>query len=129
VFAQLARHTFLPFFQTFELPQGIYALPIDDHVRNAYAHNAVLAKATRPYLTPLYGALRAKNPVSYSGKSRAFREENKRDFKVTCQKSIDVILIDDIVTTGCTLQEAHAALKNEGINVLFALVLADVKEN
>lgn len=129
VFAQLARHTFLPFFQTFELPKGIYALPIDDHVRNGYAHNAILAKATQPYLTPLYGALRAKNHVSYSGKSRAFRQENKRDFNITCSKGIDVILIDDIVTTGCTLQEAHAVLQREGINVLFALVLADAREN
>lgn len=128
VFAQLAHHTFLPFFQMFELPQGIYALPIDDHVRNGYAHNAILAKVTKPYLTPLYGALRAQNRVSYSGKSKAFREENKRQFNVTCPKNIDVILIDDIVTTGCTLQEAHAVLKNEGINVLFALVLADAKE-
>ena len=45
------------------------------------------------------------------------------------KENIDVILIDDIVTTGSTLEEAHDALKKHDVNVLFALVLADAKEN
>lgn len=129
VFAQLARHTFFEFCKAFDLPGDIYAIPIDDHVRNNYAHSAILAKATRPYLKPLYGVLRAQNIVSYSGQSKAFRHANKRDFKVTCQRGIDAILIDDIVTTGSTLEEAHHCLKQHEVNVLFALVLADAKES
>ncbi len=130
IFAQLSKHTFYAFLKTFQLPLGIYAIPIDDHVRHGYAHSAILAKATQPYLKPLYASLRAQNQLTYSGKSKAFRKENKRQFVFTCkEKGIDAILIDDIVTTGCTLEEAHEVLKKEGVNVLFALVLADAKEN
>lgn len=128
IFAQLGHHTFHAFLKTFELPKGVYALPIDDHVRHGYAHSAILAKATKPYLTPLYASLRAQNHLSYSGQSKAFREANKRNFRVICQEGIDVILIDDIITTGSTLKEAHQALQTRGVNVLFALVLADAKE-
>jgi len=98
-------------------------------VRHGYSHSAILAKATKPFLTPLYGSLRAQNHESYSGKSRAYRQANKRNFIFTCKDEIDAILIDDIVTTGSTLEEAHATLKKHNINVLFALVLADAKEN
>lgn len=129
IFAQLGTHTFFKFLKTFALPKGIYAIPIDDHVRHGYSHSAILAKATKPFLTPLYGALRAKNHESYSGKSKAYRKANKRDFVFTCKDKIDVILIDDIVTTGSTLEEAYETLKKHNINVLFALVLADAKEN
>jgi len=129
IFTQLGAHTFFEFFKTFALPQGIYAIPIDDHVRHGYSHSAILAKATQPFLTPLYGALRAKNHESYSGKSKVFRQTNKRDFIVTCKDEIDAILIDDIITTGSTLEEAHETLKKHNVNVLFALVLADAKDN
>ena len=129
IFAQLGKHTFFEFFKTFELPRGIYAIPIDDHVRHGYSHSAILAKATQPYLMPLYGSLRAQNHISYSGKSRAYRKTNKRDFIVNVEMKRDVILLDDIVTTGCTLEEAHDALKKHDVNVLFALVLANAKEN
>lgn len=128
IFTQLGRHTFFEFLKTFELPEGIYALPIDDHVRHGYSHSAILAKATKPFLKPLYASLRANNTQSYSGKSKAYRQTNKRDFVLTCKSGMDVILIDDIVTTGSTLEEAYEALKKHGTNVLFALVLADAKE-
>ena len=128
VFKQLGRHTFFEFLKTFDFPQGAYAIPIDDHVRHGYSHSAILAKATKPYLEPLYGKLRAQNHESYSGKSRAYREKNRRCFEVHCEEGCSVVLIDDIVTTGCTLEEASEALQDKGINVLFALVLADAKE-
>ena len=73
--------------------------------------------------------LRAKNDATYSGKSKAFREQHKRDFDFTCKDVKDVILIDDIVTTGTTLKEAEEVLKKHSIRVHFALVLADAKEN
>ncbi len=129
IFAQLGKHTFFEFLKTFELPQGVCAIPIDDHVRHGYSHSAILAKATQPFLKPLYGSLRAKNHESYSGKSRAYRQAHKRDFTFTCKRKIDAILIDDIITTGSTLEEAHHLLKEQNVNVVFALVLADAKEN
>ncbi len=129
IFAQLGKHCLTPFLQNAHFPEGIYAIPIDDHVRHGYSHSAILAKATKPFLTPLYGALRAQNECTYSGKSKAFRAQHKRDFNVTCKEAMDVILIDDIVTTGATLQEAEEVLKKHSSNVLFALVLADAKEN
>lgn len=128
IFAQLGKHTFFEFLKTFALPKGICAIPIDDHVRHGYSHSAILAKATIPYLIPLYGSLRAQNHESYSGKSRAYRQTNKRDFIFAGNDEIDAILIDDIVTTGSTLEEAHETLKKGNVNILFALVLADAKE-
>ena len=38
-----------------------------------------------------------------------------------------VILVDDIVTTGTTILEARDTLQKAGVDVLFALVLADAK--
>jgi competence protein ComFC len=70
----------------------------------------------------------AQNRVNYSGKSLQFRLEHPRDFRYSGKTSIDAILVDDIVTTGITLQEAQKVLTSAGVNVLFALVLADVEE-
>ena len=38
-----------------------------------------------------------------------------------------VILVDDIVTTGTTILEARDTLQKVGVDVLFALVLADAR--
>ena len=64
----------------------------------------------------------------YAGKSLQFRLDNPRDFDYHGKKDVDVILVDDIITTGITLQEAQKVLTQSGVNVLFALVLADVEE-
>lgn len=119
----------LSFLKTFDFPQGAYGVPIDDHVKHGYAHSAVLAHALRSILKPLYKSLRAQNDQTYSGQKLAFRQSHKRDFTSTCKAGMDVVLIDDIVTTGTTLQEAHNVLEQAEVNVLFALVLADVKED
>ena len=70
----------------------------------------------------------AKNRVNYSGRSLQYRLENPRDFVYTGKSGVDVILVDDIITTGITLQEAQKVLIKKGVNVLFALTLADVEE-
>jgi competence protein ComFC len=67
--------------------------------------------------------------VNYSGKSLQFRLEHPRDFVYKGKSNIDVILVDDIITTGITLQEAQKVLMTHGVNVLFALTLADVEES
>lgn len=129
IFAQLAKNSMLPFLKQFDFPKGAYGVPIDDHVRHGYAHSALLAHAIKSIVKPLYKSLRARNHQTYSGQKLAFRQSHKRDFIATCKEGMDVILIDDIVTTGTTLQEAEKVLKKVGVNILFALVLADAKEN
>jgi len=40
----------------------------------------------------------------------------------------DVILVDDIITTGLTLSQAIQSVEAEGKNVLFCLTLADARK-
>ena len=75
----------------------------------------------------LYSTLHSKSSVKYAGKSLEFRLSNPRNFEYKGPKEIDVILVDDIVTTGTTLNEAKEVLKKYGVNVLFCLVLADLR--
>ncbi len=75
-----------------------------------------------------FSTLHASSDVKYAGKSLEFRLNNPRNFKYTGPKNIDVVLVDDIVTTGSTLKEAKEVLKNHNVNVLFSLVLADLRE-
>jgi len=126
VFLQLSQHAILPFLEPLE-NQELYALPIDDHVRNGYSHSAVIAKGLNRYLKPIYRALRAKNRARYSGQKLSVRQKQKRNFRLTCRGASDVILVDDIVTTGSTLMEANKICQKAGINVLFAITLADAR--
>ena len=123
IFAQLTKHALLPLVKTF-ICKDVYSLPIDDHTRSGYSHSAIIAHELREVLSPLYGTLRAKNQKRYSGQSLHAREQNRRDFALTCKENLDVVLIDDIVTTGSTLSEATAICKANNINVLFAITLA-----
>ena len=63
-----------------------------------------------------------------TGLSRENRENNLKDcFKVIDKKKIkgkNVLLIDDIYTTGSTLNECSKTLKKNGVNKVFALCLA-----
>ncbi|MBE0492568.1 MAG: ComF family protein [Sulfurospirillum sp.] len=127
LFALLAKTALLPFVREFTC-KDIFGLPIDDHVRHGYSHTAILAHEIRSHIIPLYGVLRAKNHARYSGQKLHVRAMQKRDFVLTCKRDIQVILIDDIVTTGATLQEANATCKRHGVHVAFALTLADAKE-
>ncbi|DAB32281.1 MAG TPA: amidophosphoribosyltransferase [Sulfurospirillum sp. UBA11407] len=128
VFSLLAKNALLPFVKNL-VSKDVFALPIDDHVRSGYSHSAVLVREISLHVKPLYKSLRAKNTVRYSGQKLHVRKAQKRDFVFTCkEKNIDVILVDDIITTGATLEEAYLTCKEYGVNVLFALTLADAKE-
>jgi competence protein ComFC len=119
----------LPFAQNFEYDSKVISLSIDDHVKNGYSHTAVLNKALQSrWIKPLYAKIRAKNTISYSGKDYQFRLLNPRDFKVVEFDDEDVILVDDVITTGLTLTQAVQALQKEGKNVLFCLTLADARK-
>lgn len=129
IYSILAKNSFLPFAQNFEYSSNITSLSIDDHVKSGYSHTAVLNKALQSrWIKPQYAKIRAKNKVSYSGKDYKFRLLNPRDFQVTEFKDEDVIVVDDVITTGLTLTQAVQALQKEGKNVLFCLTLADASK-
>jgi len=129
IYKALAKNSFCNFAKDFFYEKKVYALPVDDKLTSNYSHTAILAHALNSKnIKPLFKKLRAKNTVSYSTKTLEFRLKNPRDFDYTFKKNIDVILVDDIVTTGTTLSEAKALLQNHDVNVLFALTLADARQ-
>jgi len=130
VYNALANMVFKPFIEKFieEYKESLYILGIDETVMYGYSHVAVLTHALEhKNVRVLYGKLRAKNSIKYAGKSLLYRLEHPRGFKYRGLKGIDVILVDDIVTTGTTLKEAKSILEKEDVNVIFALTLAGVK--
>jgi competence protein ComFC len=128
VFNLLAGLTFKKFASDFEFDGIITALPVDDHTRHHFSQTAVLAKALRSQnIKPKYGTLRAANIVKYAGRDLEFRKKNPRNFSYTGLKDLQVILVDDLVTTGTTILEAKRVLEEYGCEVLFALTLSDAK--
>jgi competence protein ComFC len=131
IYRYFGKRHIAPFLEAFAegLEEPARLLPVDESVRSGYSHTALLAHPGRfGKLRPLHGALRARNPVSYAGKSLRFRLENPRDFVYAGPSDIPVVLLDDIVTTGSTLSEARKVLEAHGVEVLFALTLADARE-
>ena len=131
LFKELANMTMKPFIQEFvENNDGdVYIVGIDEYVKSGYAHVSLLTKAMKTKTSiPEHASLLATNRVNYSGKSLQFRMENPRNFVYTGTEDVHAILVDDIITTGITLQEAQKVLMQHGVNVLFALTLADVEE-
>ena len=132
LFKELAKMTMQPFIQEFvENNDGdVYVVGIDEYVKSGYAHVSLLTKAMKTKTSiPEHASLLAKNRVNYSGKSLQYRLDNPRDFVYTGTEDVHAILVDDIITTGITLQEAQKVLMQHGVNVLFALTLADVEES
>ncbi len=132
IYKALAKMTMKPFIEEFveSDDRDVYIVGIDEHVKSGYAHVALLTRAMKTkHSIPQHSALMAGNRVNYSGKTLQYRLEHPRDFVYTGKSDIDVILVDDIITTGITLQEAQKVLMENGVNVLFALTLADVEES
>ncbi|MEA2049357.1 MAG: ComF family protein [Campylobacterota bacterium] len=128
VFNILAKLSFNKFAQNFLFDQKIYAIPIDDHTRHEFSQTAILAKHLKSHnITPIYNTLKATNIIKYAGKDLEFRKKNRRDFIYTGEKNLQVILVDDLVTTGLTILEAKDILEKNGCTVLFALTLSDAK--
>lgn len=132
IYKALANMTMKPFIEEFveNDDRDVYIVGIDEYVKSGYAHVALLTRAMKTrHSIPQHSSMMAKNRVNYSGKSLQFRLKHPRDFIYTGKPGIDVILVDDIITTGITLQEAQKVLMQHGVNVLFALTLADVEES
>jgi len=128
IFRYFSRRHMAPFLEAFAegLDRKIHMLCIDDNCDRGYSHTAILGHyAQNEKIEVLHSVLRATNRVNYAGKSLEYRLGNPRKFEYSGPRDIEVILIDDIVTTGLTLQEAHNILLEKGVDVLFALTLAD----
>jgi len=122
VFNILAKNSFFEFGKYFN--EDVYVIPIDDNIKKGFSHTAILARALNK--KPLYSSLLAKSDVKYAGKSLEFRLKNPRNFNYTGKRNIKAILVDDIKTTGTTLNEAKEVLKKHNVEVLFCMVLANL---
>lgn len=131
VYKAIAKITLKPFIDEFikNDPRDITIIGIDEFVKNGYSHVALLTHAMKQKgVTIAHNSLIAQNRVTYAGQSLQFRLENPRNFRYSGASGIDAILVDDIITTGGTLAQAQEVLKQHGVNLLFAITLADAKE-
>jgi competence protein ComFC len=127
IYSILAKNSFSKFATEFEFPNSVISIAIDDNPKSGYSHTAILNNSLKSKnITPYHSKLRAKNSVNYSGKSKEFRMLNPRNFELKNFKGNDVILIDDIITTGLTLTQAIQTIRQNNKEVLFCLTLADV---
>jgi len=127
VYNILAKLSFQKFAQEFHTKERYVSIAVDDNVKSGYSHTAILNQRLKSYnIKPLHNKLRAQNPVSYSGKTKTFREQNPRNFHLKKFKNDNVILVDDIITTGTTFSEAIDLLEKSEKEVAFCLTLCDV---
>lgn len=130
VFNILGSLSFQKFAKSFEFTTSVSAIPIDDHTKHEFSQTAILVKHLKSkYITPKYNSLKATNKVKYAGKDLEFRKNNPRQFSYKGTQKLQVILVDDLVTTGTTLLEAKCVLEKYGCEVLFALTLSDAHFN
>ena len=128
IYKLLAQNSLKLFSETFTFENSIAVIAIDDHVKSGYSHTALLADSLKSRtIKPRHARLRASSPLSYSGKSREFRLNNPRDFTLKKFKEKEVILVDDIITTGSTLTQAIEILNAADKEVLFCLTLCDLQ--
>ena len=131
IYRYFSKTFFKPFLAEFagHLDEPVSLVAIDEHVTHGYSHTAVLSHyAAQRNIIPIHATLPAHNRVSYAGKPLQYRLDHPRDFRYSGRAGIEVILIDDIVTTGVTLQQAQRELARHDVEVLFALTLADARE-
>lgn len=129
IYTILARNSFAKFAQEFEYTNEVAVLGIDEKPKGLYSHTAILTRHCKAhYLAPQHAKLIARNEISYSGKSKAFRIQNPRDFRLRAFPHTECILVDDIITTGTTLSEAVTTLAKAGKETLLCLTLADARD-
>lgn len=129
IFHILAKNSFTPFARSFFWQQKVASVAIDDRVKEGYSHTAILNHALNSKnITPYYGRLYAQNNVIYSSKSKQYREQHPRDFQFGSFKEKEVIIVDDIITTGTTLSQAINVMEQNNKEVLFCLTLADAQK-
>jgi len=126
IFNILAQNSFKKFADEFKYPNTINSIAVDDNIHSGYSHTAILNKhLNSKYIKPIPNKLIAKNSVTYSGKSKQFRLQNPREFGLLEVQNKEIIIVDDIITTGLTLNQAINTTKQSGKDVLFCVTLAD----
>lgn len=122
--AELKQHT--------QFPRMDYLIPVPLHPgrrkRRGYNQAEQLARGISEVCTiPVVpdALIRTRNNVSQTGKTREERWENVRKIFQCKQKlSGNVMLIDDVITTGSTLEACIAVLNDAGIDQVYVLSLA-----
>ncbi len=134
IYKFIAKKYFQPFIKNYiislDSKKNIYLIGIDESVDRGYSNVALLThySAKNSNTKALHNVLKAKSRVKYAGQTLEFRLNNPRGFVYSGPKNIDVILIDDTITTGTTLEEASRVLKESGVNIHFALTVANAQE-
>ena len=127
IFNILASLSFKRFAQNFEFGELVYSIGIDEHTRHEFSQTAILSRHLKSkYIKPIYNQLKATNIVKYAGHDLEYRQKNKRKFKTSLTNK-NIILVDDLITTGSTILEAKKSLEKKGNKILFSLTLADAK--
>lgn len=128
IYTILAKRGLGAFAKHWQYENRVASIGIDDHSESGYSHTAVLNRELKSQnITPLYGKLRAANHYKYAGKSAEERLMNPRNFIYAPFQENEVILVDDIVTTGTTLTEAAEELHRHGKKVILCLTLTDAQ--
>ncbi|MDP2078995.1 MAG: phosphoribosyltransferase family protein [Sulfuricurvum sp.] len=128
IYTIMAKRSMQRFAKEWSYENKVVSIGIDDHATSGYAHTAILNRALKsPLITPLYGILRATQHHKYAGKSVEERLMNPREFRYKPFDEEEVILVDDIVTTGTTLTEAAEVLHAHGKKVILCLTLTDAQ--
>ena len=120
----LAKESIKKFFDLY--PQKLNIIPIDDNPKKGFSHTGVLASVIKGH-NILYSTLHSTKDIHYAGKDLEFRLKNPKEFIYKGKENIDVVLIDDVLTTGSTIKEAKKVLKKHNVNVLFSVVLANLQ--
>jgi predicted amidophosphoribosyltransferase len=96
--------------------------------QRGFDHAELLASAVaRRLRRPRRALLRRAAGAPQTGRSRLERLEGPR-FEASGRAPLEVVLVDDVCTTGSTLGAAAAVLRAAGADVVHALVLARTPE-
>jgi competence protein ComFC len=129
IYKILAKNSFYYFSQNFTYHYNVASIPIDDNSKQNYSHTAILNNALKSKnITPLYNKLTASQQITYSGKTKEYRLSHSRKFQLKPFPHKQVILVDDIITTGSTLTQACEILQMYDKEILFCLTLSDARE-
>jgi len=126
IYSIMAKQSFRKFAMEWNYEFPVASIGIDDRPNGGYSHTALLNHALKSkMIRPSYGRLRAQSDYKYAGKTLEERIQNPRDFVYLPFHESEVILVDDIITTGTTLSEAAELLSTNGKKVILALTLSD----
>jgi len=126
LFSIMAKRSFGKFSQEWHYDFPVASIGIDDFPHKTFSHTALLNRSLKsPLIHPYFGKLRAQNRYRYAGKTLEERINHPRHFEYSGFEEEEVILVDDIITTGTTLVEAAECMHQKGKRVILALTLAD----